>query len=602
MRLSRSGLRSCSRPATAERATAWGWRVGLLLACWMLPGSAVAGEADVARVAGKLLNIGAGARAGGMGEAQAAVADDVYAQFWNPAGLTRLSQLQFGFMHNVWLGSLRGEYLAFSDPGQTDGYGISLQYLHFGHIPRYDIDANNYPVPLDGSYTPFTFVTGFSYALEAAPHLSVGATAKLISESMDTYNTLSLALDAGVQAQQVLPNLDAGLAVRNLGFPMQGFGLPLVVQGGLAYHLPAIFDAERDRWIVALDGCLPLPANQPLYLDLGTEFLVAGTLAVRLGYKLSEVNRLGAGTGLTAGIGVRLLSYAVDYAFQGFGELGATHRFSLTAGFGETKRTGRTARRTAVRTTRRAEVFDLSNEAMTPRLSGLAPRRSVSVEVQGEVDPTDPNQSSLRQVRFRFKVLPGVEVQKWTLQVLDPTGQPLKAYSGQGHPGEIVWDGRDEHNVRRGDTIFGTFGFTCSLAGAQDEQLTGWLLEKRTEEPAAEAPPAQLSPIYFDEGAYDLTSEARQAADAVAAVLASRPYQQILVDGYADGVTERDQAFLLSQRRVNAVSRYLSAQHRVPMKQMLLRARGSKNPVGAGTNAAGRKKNRRVEITIVYPR
>jgi len=36
------------------------------------------------------LLISPGARAGGMGEAQVAVANDVYASYWNPAGLAFL--------------------------------------------------------------------------------------------------------------------------------------------------------------------------------------------------------------------------------------------------------------------------------------------------------------------------------------------------------------------------------------------------------------------------------------------------------------------------------------------------------------------------------
>jgi len=47
----------------------------------------VSGQSEAGAV---FLLISPGARAGGMGEAQVAVANDVYASYWNPAGLAFL--------------------------------------------------------------------------------------------------------------------------------------------------------------------------------------------------------------------------------------------------------------------------------------------------------------------------------------------------------------------------------------------------------------------------------------------------------------------------------------------------------------------------------
>jgi len=52
------------------------------------------------------LLISPGARAGGMGEAQVAVADDAYATFWNPAGLAFLKGSEMALMHVNWLPNL----------------------------------------------------------------------------------------------------------------------------------------------------------------------------------------------------------------------------------------------------------------------------------------------------------------------------------------------------------------------------------------------------------------------------------------------------------------------------------------------------------------
>ena len=48
------------------------------------------------------LKIGVGAEAIGMGESHVAVTDDLYASYWNPAGLAKLQRPQLALMHNEW--------------------------------------------------------------------------------------------------------------------------------------------------------------------------------------------------------------------------------------------------------------------------------------------------------------------------------------------------------------------------------------------------------------------------------------------------------------------------------------------------------------------
>ena len=52
------------------------------------------------------LTINPGAKSNGMGEAQIGIANDVYASYYNPAGLTNLQSKQFSFMHTSYLPNL----------------------------------------------------------------------------------------------------------------------------------------------------------------------------------------------------------------------------------------------------------------------------------------------------------------------------------------------------------------------------------------------------------------------------------------------------------------------------------------------------------------
>ncbi|NTV52104.1 MAG: UPF0164 family protein, partial [Candidatus Firestonebacteria bacterium] len=342
----------------------------LLMGAWL--GSAGADDATQS-VSGKILQVGIGARPVGMGEAQAAASDDIYSLYWNPAGLSRLGQSQITLMHNAWFGQINSEYLAYAQPIAQGGFGIAFNYISFGQFQKYGIDSNNYPIASDEQFSPFTLVTTFGYSQMFAPQLSLGANLKLVSESVDTYNNLTAALDLGMQVLKVWNGLDLGLMVQNAGLPIQGYSLPLNVKAGAAYSfLPA---ADKNRFTAAVDMNLPIPTSQPYYANAGLEYWFVNTIAVRAGYKMSQLNSLGQLSGLTAGLGLRVLDYSLDYAYADYGVLGMTHRVSFTAGFGEAKRKNvKHSTRVAPKHMTSPAGGSSAGGVLVPRLSGLTMR------------------------------------------------------------------------------------------------------------------------------------------------------------------------------------------------------------------------------------
>ena len=65
--------------------------VMLALTTVALPLCSAAGETGIAKYAGEFLSLGVGGRALGMGGASVALANDVTAGYWNPAGLALLN-------------------------------------------------------------------------------------------------------------------------------------------------------------------------------------------------------------------------------------------------------------------------------------------------------------------------------------------------------------------------------------------------------------------------------------------------------------------------------------------------------------------------------
>src|SRR5438445_11477059 len=77
----------------------------------------------------QFLKMGAGARAAAMGDAFSAVADDVTATYWNPAGLAQIKTPEMSLMQNSSLIDTQYQYLAGGFPYHGKAIGLSLYRL-----------------------------------------------------------------------------------------------------------------------------------------------------------------------------------------------------------------------------------------------------------------------------------------------------------------------------------------------------------------------------------------------------------------------------------------------------------------------------------------
>ena len=105
-----------------------------------------------------------GARAGGMGEAQVAIANDAYASYWNPAGLAFQEGSELAIMHVNWLPNLADdlyyEFLGFRKQFPTLGtLGGHLIYLNLGEQVRMDEYAQ-----YQGKFTSYMMAAAVSYS------------------------------------------------------------------------------------------------------------------------------------------------------------------------------------------------------------------------------------------------------------------------------------------------------------------------------------------------------------------------------------------------------------------------------------------------------
>src|SRR5205809_6290429 len=97
-----------------------------VLALFLL--NSFAESASRAKYAGEFIAIGVGGRALGLGGAYAALAHDVTAGYWNPAGLSAMMYPEITLMHDERFGGLINyDYAAFALPaGTSTSLAISL--------------------------------------------------------------------------------------------------------------------------------------------------------------------------------------------------------------------------------------------------------------------------------------------------------------------------------------------------------------------------------------------------------------------------------------------------------------------------------------------
>jgi hypothetical protein len=274
---------------------------------------------------GQILKIGVGANAVGMGESYVASADDVYATYWNPAGLSKVEKIQIGLMHNEWFEDIRYEYIGYVQPAWDLGtVAGSVSYVSMGELSKTDETGIE-----KGTFRPYDLLLMFSYGTKLNKFISFGVNAKFLQERIDDQKAQAFSVDLGGMYSSN-NGFIVGLNVQHIGTKMkfieEAFGLPLNVNFGLAYKL------MNGKLTLASDASIP--SDNDMNIGFGTNYRIMGVFDIRLGYRYAVGgNDLGAISGLRAGLGFGVGRYRLDYAFVPYGDLGQSHRVSLIASF-----------------------------------------------------------------------------------------------------------------------------------------------------------------------------------------------------------------------------------------------------------------------------
>jgi hypothetical protein len=275
----------------------------------------------VGTTSGEILNMGIGSRAASLGGAYTAFSNDATAPFWNPSGMSALSQIEFQFGHSSWYQDISLDYLGLVLPlSERMSTGIGVAYVDYGEFTAYSVDD----MPM-GQFSGHNVVLSLSLAYRLSGSLSVGVTAKGISEKLEESSAFGYAFDIGTRFNAGI--FSFGLAAKNIGsglkYEYERAPLPTKLTTGVGI---TTFDG---RFRVA--GDLNIPRDGIVSMHQGVEYLYLNTIFLRTGYTHCFAdNDYSEKEGLVYGFGLKILKGTIDYAYMPNGDFGAIHKIDLS--------------------------------------------------------------------------------------------------------------------------------------------------------------------------------------------------------------------------------------------------------------------------------
>ena len=308
----------------------------------------------------QFLNLAQSPRQAALGGKTVTVVDyDVNQAFYNPATINakmhnRLSASYGSYFGEVSYGTAAYAY-TYDRHLQTFHAGVS--YINYGTFEGRD-ELGDLTSDFTGSEAALSL--GYAYNLPWTD-MYIGANAKLISSTLESYNSWGAAVDLGFLYVDVDNDINYGLSVRNIGFQIKPYAdtreeLPLSIDAGISqlmenvpirWHLTL---ENLQQWNIAfsnpnraegsLDGGseeekVSFFNNALRHVILGAELFPEKGFNIRLGYNFRRAEELRIVdqrhfSGISAGFGLRFGKVKLDYSYSRYTVAANTSLFGLT--------------------------------------------------------------------------------------------------------------------------------------------------------------------------------------------------------------------------------------------------------------------------------
>jgi hypothetical protein len=272
------------------------------------------------------LKMDVGSRGAALSGAYCAAGDDALSVFYNPAGTALAEKKQILLGHNEWLEEIRNETIAYLHPlgpRLTLFGGVNL--LMSGSMRRYDAAGTD-----TGSFSALESAVSLGASAALLEDFYGGAAVKVLSQEAAGKKAMAWAGDAGLL--KLYGDWRIGAAVSNFGTGMKlgarRFDLPLMLRGGVSRTFLENYTVSADAVKAGKSETAGAFGAEARLATAPKEYFF-----IRGGYKTGRSRY--AGPGFTAGVGLANRDFRIDYAFAPYGDLGDSHRFTVSLSFGK---------------------------------------------------------------------------------------------------------------------------------------------------------------------------------------------------------------------------------------------------------------------------
>lgn len=284
---------------------------------------------------------------------------DVNQALFNPATINEKMDNHLSLNY----GSLFGEVTygtasyAYTFDRRTQTFHAGVNYVNYGDFEGYDEEGLE-TTSFTGSEIALSF--GYAYNIPYSD-IYVGANAKLISSTLENYNSFGAAVDLGAIYVDDYNDINIALSIRNIGTQFTTYAgmhekLPLEIVAGVSQqleHVPLRWHLTLEnlqQWDVSFSnparaqgtidgGSTPEKVgffnNALRHVVVGAELFPEKAFNIRLGYNFRRGEELSIEeqrnfSGISLGFGLRFNTLKFDYSYSRYTLAGNTSLFGLT--------------------------------------------------------------------------------------------------------------------------------------------------------------------------------------------------------------------------------------------------------------------------------